>query len=70
MACLALFGHLRAVTSLLAGSIIPARWRHWLLFPCGPSGTLVRIRCSPSWPYDRRRCLPSPAAIAQRRRQV
>jgi hypothetical protein len=39
MACLALFDHLRAVTSLLARSIIRARWRHWLLFPCGPGGT-------------------------------
>ena len=39
MACLALFDHLRAVTSRLAGSIIRARWRHSLLFPCGPGGT-------------------------------
>ena len=35
MACLAMFDHVRTVTSRLAGSIIRARWRHWLLFPSG-----------------------------------
>ena len=55
MACQAMFDHVRTVTSRMAGSIIRARWRHWLLFPSGPGGPLVRVRCSPSRPYDPRR---------------
>ena len=55
MACLAIFDHVRAVTSRLAGSFIHARWCHWLLFPSGPGGPLARVRCSPPRPHDPRR---------------